>query len=280
MSQQQIKTNKPKRLNFKKKNNERKIEKEVEKEREIEKEIEKEKEKEKEKEVEKHEIISDKYINWSNKSKNIPFKSTKKCVGNGEKKLAEELGISTPVGGQNRTFDLIHPEMGQISVKDMTNDDCTLGTEGCNDMRKIFGTTIIPLVCWINKYKSKCELANKFYNEMHKKYGCSRTTIIDGIDRAELSKTNLTKLNELINELKKHKIEKKYDSLKSEYVDDIISSLEENSLQDKLNECVRKEATRMTLIIVDKNKGWLIVKDVNRLSCPRITRGSPRINYS
>jgi hypothetical protein len=47
-----------------------------------------------------------------------------------------------------------------------------------------------------------------------------------------------------------------------------------------LNECVRKEATMMTLIIVDEKKGWLIVKDINKLSCPRITRGAPRINYS
>ena len=47
-----------------------------------------------------------------------------------------------------------------------------------------------------------------------------------------------------------------------------------------LNECVRKEATIMTLIIVDEKQGWLFVKDVNKLSCPRITRGAPRINYN
>ena len=47
-----------------------------------------------------------------------------------------------------------------------------------------------------------------------------------------------------------------------------------------LNECVRKEATIMTLIIVDEKQGWLIVKDTNKLSCPRITRGAPRINYN
>ena len=169
--------------------------------------------------------------------------------------------------------------MGNISVKDMTNDDCTLGTECCEGMRKICRTIINPFICWITKYKSKCELANKFYNEINKKYGSSRTTIIDGIDRLELSKTNLQKLNELFNELKKYKSEQKYESLKSEYIDDIISSLNDKSLQDMLNECVRKEATIMTLIIVDKNKGWLIVKDINKLSCPRITRGSPRINY-
>ena len=222
----------------------------------------------------------DKFNKWSDKSKNIPFKNNKKCIGNGEEKLAKELDISLPLGGQNNTFDLIHPDMGEISVKDMTNDDCTLGTEGCNDMRKIFRTIINLFICWIIKYKSKCELANKFYNEINKKYGSSRTTIIDGIDRLELSKTNLSKLNELFNELKNYKLKNEYESLNSEYIDDIIYSLNDKSLQYMLNECVRKEATIMTLIIVDENKGWLIVKDVNKLSCPRITRGAPRINYS
>ena len=200
------------------------------------------------------EIDVEKYQAWSDKSKDFPFKSSQKCVGNGEEKLAKELNISTPLGGQNSTVDLIHPDMGNISVKDMTNDDCTLGTEGCNDMRKIFRTIINLFVCWIIKYKSKCELANKFHNEINKKYGSSRTTIIDGIDRLELSKTNIQKLNELFNDLKKHKSEKEYGSLESEYINDIIYSLGDKSLQDMLNECVRKEATIMTLIIVDEKK--------------------------
>jgi hypothetical protein len=225
-------------------------------------------------------IDVEKYQAWSDKSKDVPFKSSLKCIGNGEEKLAKELDITAPLGGQNNTVDLIHPDLGKISVKDMTNDDCTLGTEGCNYMRKIFRTIINLFVCWIIKYKSKCKLANKFYNEINKKYGSSRTTIIDGIDRLELSKTNIQKLNELFNQLKKHKSEKEYETLESEYINDIIYSLGDKSLQDMLNECVRKEATEMTLIIVDEKKGWLIVKNINKLSCPRITRGAPRINYS
>ena len=226
------------------------------------------------------EIDVEKYQAWSDKSKDIPFKSSKKCVGNGEEKLAKELDISIPVGGQNSTVDLIHPIMGNISVKDMTNDDCTLGTEGCHNMRKIFRTIINPFITWTEKYRLKCELANKFYDDINKTYGSSRTTIMDGIDRYELSTANLSKLNELLNELKKKKFEKEYHSLKSEYIDDIMNSLGEDSLQELLNKCIRKEATRMTLIIVDEKKGWLIVKNINKLSCPRITRGSPRINYS
>jgi len=59
-----------------------------------------------------------------------------------------------------------------------------------------------------------------------------------------------------------------------------MNSLGNKYLQELLNECVRKEATTMTLIIVHEKKGWLIVKNINKLSCPRITRGAPRINYN
>jgi hypothetical protein len=227
------------------------------------------------------EIGVDKYHEWSDKSKDVPFISSEKCVGNGEEKLAKELGISTPLGGQNSTVDLIHPVMGNISVNDMTNDDCTLGTEGCNDMRKVFRNIINLFVCWAIKYKCECELANQFHNDINKKYGSSRTTILDGIDRLELSKTNLQKLNEFFNELKeKYETKNEYASLKSEYIQDIFHSLGDESLQDMLDECVRKEAIKMKLIIVDKTKGWLIVNDIKRLSCPRITRGAPRIHYT
>ena len=226
---------------------------------------------------------TDSFNKWSDKSKDTQFKTTKKCVGNGEEKLAKELDITTPVGGQNSTVDLTHYRFGDISVKDMTKDDCTLGTEGCQTMRRIF--RIVNLfVCWIEKYKSKCKLAKKYYNYINKKYGSSRITIMAGIDRYELSKSNLAELNKLLNHLKLYKLSvkdmTKDNSLNSEYVNDIISSLGDKSLQELLNDCVRKEATDMTLIIVDKNKGWCIVKDISKLSCPRITRGAPRINYS
>jgi hypothetical protein len=76
------------------------------------------------------------------------------------------------------------------------------------------------------------------------------------------------------------KLEKEYHSLNSEYIDTIINSLGTNSLQELLNNCVRKEAISKTLIIVDENKGWFIVKNISKLSCPRITRGALRITYN
>lgn len=231
--------------------------------------------------MEKSEQKYDIYNPWTHKSHDIPFKSSQSCVGNGEEKLKAELDIIANVGGQNNTVDLKHPKLGNISVKDMTNDDCTLGTEGCQHMRTIFRTIINLFVCWIEKYKTKCILAEKFYNDINKNYGSSRITILNGIDRYELSKSNLNKLNSLLNELKNYIYsDKKYHSLESEYITDIKCYLKNKSLQEKLNDCVRKEAIDMTLIIVHEQKGWIIVKDIHRLTCPRITRGAPRINYN
>ena len=225
-------------------------------------------------------IIYDIYIDWSDKSKDVPFKSTKNCIGSGEKKLAREIYIETPMGGQNSTIDLIHPILGSISVKNMTTGDCILGINGQEAIRKVFITVVDLFYSWIIKYKNKCELAEKFYNDINKKYGSSTITILEGIIRWELSHSNLSKLNKILNKLKKIRLlETQYNSLKSEYIDDIINSLGDKSLRGLLNECVRKEATAMTLIIVHKQKGWLIVKDISKLTCPRITRGAPRINY-
>lgn len=230
-------------------------------------------------------FIYDTFIEWSNKSENIDFKTNKRCIGAGELKVSKELDINKKVGGQNSTVDLYHSVLGEISVKNMTKDDCILGADGCENMRIIFETTAILLYLWCKKYKSKCKLANKYYNDINKSYSkikkIKNKTIIEGIHRFELSASNLSKLNELLNELKEDKknLENKYDSLKSEYIDDIVNNLKDKSLKELLDECVRKEAIDKTLIIVHETKGYLIVKDISKLSCPRITRGAPRIKY-
>ena len=47
-----------------------------------------------------------------------------------------------------------------------------------------------------------------------------------------------------INELKKYKLDSQYDSLKSEYIDDIINSLGDDSLQELLNKWNKKNLKR------------------------------------
>ena len=68
----------------------------------------------------------DEFYPWTEKSKDIDFEYKKKCVGNGEEKIAKELNITSKLGGQNSTVDLKHNTLGEISVKDMTKDDCNL----------------------------------------------------------------------------------------------------------------------------------------------------------
>lgn len=224
-------------------------------------------------------IVHDKWHQWSNKSIDTPFKSAKKCIGNGEHKLAKELGI-LDIGGQNSTVDLVHHTLGHISVKDMTNDDCTLGTEGCQYIRSLFRKAIYPLSSWSEKYQDKCEYSREILNKLKLSYGSSRITIFEGIDRFELSNSNFDMLNKILEEIKKKQKESELPSMKSEYITDICEYLKENSLIEHANQCVRKEAINMTLIIVHKIKGWMIIKDISKITCPRITRGAPRININ
>ena len=225
-----------------------------------------------------NDIPFNKWNAWGHKSKNIPFESKIKNIGNGEEKLAKELNITTKLGGQNNTFDIFHANFGKISIKDMTNDDCILGTEGCKHMRKLFRRVVYPLSSWCEKYNLKCKYSKDIYDSLNTKYGKSRITILEGIDKSELCKSNFNKLNNIIEDIKKKYKVLKYESLKSEYIIDIFEFLKENTLQEKIDDCVKTEAIHMTLIIVHKEKGWFIVKDLDKISCPRITRGSPRIN--
>tara|TARA_B100001113_G_scaffold58814_1_gene44346 strand:- start:7641 stop:8399 length:759 start_codon:yes stop_codon:yes gene_type:complete len=234
----------------------------------------------------------DTYHPWSDKSKDILFDSKSGSgVGNGEEKLKKELGNTTSLGGQNSSVDIIQdPVLGDISVKDMTKDDCTLGTECTKIMREIFRKIPNLFVCWADEYKSRCELAKEYYNAIDQKYGKAKLTLKEGIDKHELAdggkkkpgSGNWHKLVQLLEKLKQDKknYDSEYKSLSSDFIIYIIKNLGDKSLQDLMNDCVRKEATEKTLIIVHRDKGWLIVNDTTRLTCPRITRGAPRINYS
>ena len=218
---------------------------------------------------------------WTARSAAIPFKATEKAIGNGEAKAAAELGIATGLGGQNAVADLVHPSLGEISVKDMTSDSCTLGVEGQHRMRQILRETAQPFVGWCIKYQSRCEFARSMAAALHGAHGSARTSSMDGIDRCELCCSNLDKLDELLEALRaKTSAAEVTGSLASEYVREIVASLGGKSLNEKLDDCVREEATAMTLIIVHEAKGWLVVGETAGVTCPRITRGAPRIEYS
>lgn len=234
--------------------------------------------------------VTDTWHTWSDISIGVPFKTNTSCVGNGEDKLAKELALTTTPGGQNSTIDLHHPQVGGISVKDMTSDDCTLGTEGCHDMTRLFRRVAAPLLSWCEKFKYTCEYANKVFTKLEGTYGSSKTSISDGIDRRELSSSNLNMLynilDDIMDTMKQVVVNEDKDkgcchiSLKSEYIIDIFEYLKDESFKKKIDDCVRDEAIRMTLVIVHETKGWMVVKDINKINCPRITRGAPRIHVN
>ena len=220
----------------------------------------------------------DEFYPWTEKSKDVDFESKKKCIGNGEEKIAKELNITSKLGGQNSTVDLKHTILGEISVKDMTKDDCTLGTEGSELLKDLFIDTAFLLLRWVNKFKNKSNYIYQLNDRLNKSYGRSTISISKGIKRFELSSSNLNELNLIFNELISKSNEEDL-AIKSEYYIDIINKIKETTLIEECNKLVRKEAEKYTLIIAHKENGWLIVKNINKITCPRITHGAPRIKY-
>jgi hypothetical protein len=51
-----------------------------------------------------NEAIGNKWIKWTKKSEDVPFKSLENGVGDGEHKVAKEL--NTTVNGQNFSYDM------------------------------------------------------------------------------------------------------------------------------------------------------------------------------
>ena len=135
-------------------------------------------------------IPHEQWVAWSEKSKDVEFKSSGKCIGNCEYKLAKELDIVTNPGGQNSTVDLYHKEIGNISVKDMTSDDCTLGTEGSERMTRVFIKVLYPLINWCEKYNSQCIHAKDVLDKLSLNSTTSKMTLLQCIERREISGSN------------------------------------------------------------------------------------------
>ena len=78
------------------------------------------------------------WINWSDKSKDISFKTTIKGVGDGEQKVANEL--DTNILGQNSDFDMkviIEGIEYECDVKKLDNYTFNTGVKGRNALRPI-----------------------------------------------------------------------------------------------------------------------------------------------
>ena len=59
-----------------------------------------------------------------------------------------------------------------------------------------------------------------------------------------------------------------------------LESFKDSSLIDQLNKSIRNVFTNnKTLVLVDKNKGYMPLKNLNRIICNRITSGHPRCKF-
>jgi hypothetical protein len=146
----------------------------------------------------------DEWNNWSIKSDNVKFKSNGSAIGDGEEKLGKEFGV-TPLG-QNVSYDLLVLDE-KWEVKKLDSDDSfRLGVEVSSSYRNTINTVSR---IFQNLIEIESEFVESFTSRKIKTYinditsisGRSRTSLIDGLNRNEVSESNLNKADKIIKEL-------------------------------------------------------------------------------
>ena len=261
---------------------------------------------------------------WTKKSSGTPYKSSKSYIGDGEEKLGKEFD-TIPLG-QNDSHDLnIKNEKWEVKKLD-GGDSFRLGVEIAPKYNELL-YRLIGCIDTVNKVKDF--LVSEFFKEkiirilgdVNTSWGTARTPILVGLYKNEVGESNLTKLDELLEELKevifishnKIKLHSSYDGEIYEYTStdavkkihlehisiekkiEIFGSpesydqnflkskiqknleiLKDQTLKEYLNKMVREVFDDLTLVIVDKNKGFMPISSIEKVSCYRITSGSPR----
>jgi hypothetical protein len=248
------------------------------------------------------------WINWTDKSKDISFKTTIKGVGDGEQKVASEL--NTNILGQNSDFDMkiiIEGIEYECDVKKLDNNTFNTGVKGRNALRPI-KTKITDLLNSFRKILSSNILTQE------------EITILQDFEEVspdELCVSNIQKLNKILHLLHKKRQEliltlpniqpfiKKDGSivemnlfdyynicliLKQDIPEefnkfkDILMLLNDISHEyiinpDELNNSLNTLVSifsGLKLIFVDEKKGYCILNDILNIRFERITRGHPR----
>ena len=245
---------------------------------------------------------------WTDKSKNIAFKSTKTGVGDGEEKVACELG--TNVLGQNCSYDMkpmINGTLKECDVKKLdVQNDFNTGVKGRNALRIIkmkyvllfeslrvlsestiftseekqllqFFIDVSPdelAVGTLKKLKDICEKLNiKWKNIME-----AIPTIQPFSDQFGPVSMTLDVYYMLCEKMKRP-FPVEYSSyeptLKILKQLDHIYIEKPNLFTEDLNNLVNC-LKDITLIIVDEKKGYMFISDISRVRFLRITRGHPR----
>jgi hypothetical protein len=149
--------------------------------------------------------INDTWNPWTIKSIDTPFESTEKAIGDGEHKLGAEFDI-VPFG-QNFSYDLeVNGERWEVKKLDSDNS-FRLGVEIATHYTPIIGN-VIRILEKILSIKDKLldseigEIINLCINKIDSTSGKSKTLLLDGLSKNEVSESNLNKANDIIEDLK------------------------------------------------------------------------------
>jgi len=244
------------------------------------------------------------YTKWSPKSTGIPFKSNTKGVGNGEDKVAAELG-TVPLG-QNSPHDMI-VDGNPCEVKELdANDDCNTSKTGRDTLRPTKGLHN-SLLDSVNDLAEN-EVFTEEQKELLKEF--------KDVNSDELCVGNLRKLDKTCRMLNSKKeevvstlpivpvsiegqavkipLDKYYSICQTAglpFPPEFSSHVERIKLLQKmehvyidepdkfmkdLNSLAEKIFSRVNLIIVHEEKGYMRLKDASKIRFLRITRGYPR----
>lgn len=213
---------------------------------------------------------------WTNKSKEVSFKSTEQAVGDGEHKLGAEYDVKPQ--GQNVSYDLdILGEKWEVKKLDSDNS-FRLGVEVSSNYRQVIDcvTRILEQVLNLETILVNSTVSNQIeqcINDIKTSSGRSTTLLIEGLTKNEVSSSNLDKANKIIEILKKLIItENKKVVLYSSFngsikTYDVLTAFnklefENISIEDKLNKlnCNLEFYSRLQLTATIKND-ILVFKD-------------------
>ena len=266
----------------------------------------------------------DSWNSWTKISEGVSWESSKSYIGDGEDKLGKEF--HTKPLGQNDSYDLnIDNEKWEVKKLD-NGESFRLGVE----IASRYNDLLYRLIdCFNTLNIVRDHLVSELFKEkivkildaLNASWGKTRTPILIGLYKNEVGEANLTKLDELLEDLKKiifvpHnkiKLYSSYDGKIYEYkstdaiekiqlenisIDNkikkfgspesfdqnfITSKIQQNlkilkgqTLKECLNKMVREVFDDLTLVIVDKKKGFMPISSIDKVSCYRITSGSPR----
>lgn len=142
---------------------------------------------------------------WTAKSRHVLFKSNQTAIGDGEQKLAAEFDV-TPLG-QNVSHDLeVNGEKWEVKKMD-SDHSFRLGVEVSSNYRVVINSVLRILECVLNLEEELvdsqiCETIKGCIERIKSTSGQSRTPLLDGLRKNEVSESNLNKANDIIETLK------------------------------------------------------------------------------